>query len=518
MKIHIVAMLAAASLLVNGADSGPIVKVLGGQVQGTVLAKGGAIFKGIPYAQPPVGELRWREPFPVTPWKGVRAATEFGPPCAQKPLFFLPKLGEASKEDCLYLNVWTPELSVRAKLPVMVWLPGGGNYAGGSSEATYDGESLMRRGVVLVTIGYRLGTFGFFAHPELRRESAHHASGNQGFLDQILALKWVRENVGEFGGDPGNVTIFGESAGSFNVSVLMTSPLSKGLFHRAIGESGAVILAGDPLTLAQAEKRGEGFASKWKIPSGASLQELRRVSTQEILDTDPNYLASPPPNLGVTIDGYVFPREPAVVFATGQEHRVALLLGNNSRESIPGRPPSTDLPKSMEEAYGPLAARARTLYEAPAEALYGTPTAQWATDTSFRCPAVIQLLWHAAAGETAFEYEFTHVAKGRETMGSTHAAELSHVFGTLDGVLAGVGPPARGPPVDAQISDMIQQYWTNFAKTGDPNSGSLVKWPKFDDAGRAYLQFTDSGPIAKEGLRRPYCDLFIENVKRTMGR
>src|ERR1700686_1827298 len=251
------------ALSASAADS-PTVTVTGGPIRGGLLEKGGAVFKGIPYAQPPVGDLRWREPMPVKPWMGVRDATAFGAICAQKTNAIVLNAAEISKEDCLFLNVWTPEWPSRSPRPVMVWIPGGGNYGGSSSQSVYDSDSLARRGVVVVSLNYRLASFGFFSHPELTRESPHHASGNQGILDQIAALKWVRDNIARFGGDPGNVTIFGESAGSLDVSVLMTSPLSKGLFRRAIGESGAVILAGDPLTLVQAEQRGEASAAGWK--------------------------------------------------------------------------------------------------------------------------------------------------------------------------------------------------------------------------------------------------------------
>jgi para-nitrobenzyl esterase len=230
-----------ATMPATAAGSGPIVAVTGGRVQGATLEKGGAVFKGMPFAQPPVGELRWREPMPVKPWAGAHDATEFGAPCAQTPQL-QPALAKVSKEDCLFLNVWTPEWPSRSRKPVMVWIPGGGNFAGASSLSVFDGESLAGRGVVLVSLNYRLGVFGFFAHPQLTRESPHHASGNQGILDQIAALKWVRDNIARFGGDPSNVTIFGESAGSLDVSVLMTSPLSKGLFRQVIGESGPLCL------------------------------------------------------------------------------------------------------------------------------------------------------------------------------------------------------------------------------------------------------------------------------------
>jgi para-nitrobenzyl esterase len=504
------------------AESGPIVAVSGGRIQGARLPGGGAIFKGIPYAQPPVGPLRWREPWPVKSWPDLRAALSFGPACAQTPQL-LPEVASTSKEDCLYLNVWTPAWPGGSRKPVMVWIPGGGNFAGGASRPIHDSDSLARYGLVLVTLNYRLGVFGFFSHHQLTRESAHHASGNQGILDQIAALKWVRDNISKFGGDPRNVTIFGESAGSLDVSVLMTSPLSKGLFRRAIGESGAVILAGDPLTLVQAEQRGESQAARWRLPAAPSLSDMRAITAVDILNVEPNYLEALPPNGGITVDGYVFPTAPAKVFAAGQEHRVALLLGNNSLERLPGSFLPTDLKQAITEEYGPLAERALPLYAtATNDPDYGTPTQQWGTDTSFRCAAVEQLLWHAAAGNPTYEYEFVRVPSGRELVGAVHASDLPYVFGTLDkGVPYPLPPPV--PPtvigeVDWQVSKVMQQYWTNFAKTGNPNGAGLPEWPRFDAASRAYMQFTAPGPVLKAALRRPYCDVFIDNVKRLSAR
>ena len=295
----------------------------------------------------------------------------------------------------------------------------------------------------------------------------------------------------------------------------MTSPLARGLFHRVVGESGTVI-SGDPLTLMQAESRGKTFAARWKVPPDASLRDLRAVSAAAILATDPNFLETLPPYLGITIDGYVVPKHPASVFATRQEHAVPLLLGSNARERIPGTTPPVDLKKAIDSAYGPLAARAQALYVGAADPLYGTPADQWATDASFRCSAVAQLVWHVAAGHVDFGYEFARVPPGREALGATHTSELPYVFGTLDrpGVFGRV--EAQPNKIDAQISETMQQYWTNFAKNGDPNGGALPTWPKFNVRSRAYVQFMDTGPIAKEGLRRPHCDLFIENVKRSV--
>jgi para-nitrobenzyl esterase len=518
MKIALWLLLAIASIPASAAESGPVVSVTGGLIRGALLDKGGAVFKGIPFAAPPVGDLRWREPMPVKPWTGVSEATTFGPPCAQNP-YFVPQAKETSREDCLYLNVWTAEWRKTSPKPVMIWIPGGGNFAGDGSRGTNDGEHLARRGVVLVAVNYRLGSFGFFSHPALTRESPHHASGNQGILDQIAALKWVRDNIAKFGGDPSNVTIFGESAGSLDVSVLMTSPLSKGLFRRAIGESGAVILVGDPLSLSQAEKRGENFAARWKVPVGASADDLRRVPAEAILKAEPNYLREiqeSMPNLGITIDGYVFPKRPADVFAAGQEHRVALLLGNNSRERVPGTTPPVNLRKAVEDSYGPYTERALSIYVGATDPVYGTPADQWATDTSFRCSAVAQLAWHAAAGNPSFEFQFSRAPPGREAVGATHSQEMEYVFDAFGSRTA--TPAAQYSAVDREISATMQQYWTNFAKTGNPNGGTLPQWPKFDPTTRAFIEFTDAGPVAHEGLRRPFCDLFIENVKRQMGK
>jgi para-nitrobenzyl esterase len=526
MKAFVVICAAFAVIPASAAESGPIARVTGGQIQGTTLERNGAVFKGIPYAAPPVGELRWREPMPVRSWTGLRATNAFGPPCAQ-----LQSLAQnaarvpdaqISQEDCLYLNVWTPEWGNKAQKPVMVYIHGGGNLGGASSDALYDGESLARRGVVLVSLNYRVGVFGFFSHPALTRESPHRASGNQGILDQIAALQWVHDNAATFGGDANNVTIFGESAGSLDVSVLMTSPLSEGLFRRVIAQSGSVVGLGDPLTLAQAESRGERTAAGWKIPAGASVQDLRAVSTADILKAEPDYSAAfwiSFPNAGITVDRYVFPQMPAEVFAKGKEHHVDLLHGSNARDRFPPIPSPKDLNKAIEETYGPIASRAKKLYVGGVDPVYGTTANQWAGDTSFRCAAVEQLAWHAAAGNPAYQYEFARVSPGREAYGAIHAADLPYVFGNLDRALVIPGLPAQvANAVDAQVSGVMQQYWTNFAKTGDPNGGHLPAWPRFDASSRAYIQFLDTGPVAKEGLRRPYCDLFMENVERLMAK
>jgi para-nitrobenzyl esterase len=510
----------------------PMAAVTGGQIRGAALEQGGAVFKGIPYAQPPVGDLRWREPASVKPWSGERDATAFGSPCPQNSG---GQMLAASKEDCLFLNVWTPEWPSKSRKPVLFWIHGGGNYGGNS--ANFDGEKLARHGVVLVSINYRLTVFGFFSHPELTRESPHKASGNYGLMDQIAALKWVRENIAKFGGDPGNVTVFGQSAGAVDANVLMTSPLAKGLFHRVIAESGTVtrnpdaaslamtalgplmpvrsaaLSYSDAPTLAEAERAGESLAASLKAPANDSLKYLRSVPAADLLKATAAPRMSIGPANGVVVDGWVFPKPPAEIFAKGQEFKIPLLLGNNSRERTPPNVTGGDLAAAAEAMYGPLAPRAFALYgfknaDAPQpDPLYGNMGAQWVVDTLYRCPVVAQLAWHAAAGNAAYEYQFDRPVPGREELGSTHGAEVGYVFGSLG---------ANNTDADRETSAAMQEYWTNFAKSGNPNAGGskLPQWPKFDLAARGYMEFTTTGPTAREGLRRPFCDLYIENVKR----
>ena len=517
-------------------ENPPEAAVTGGRIQGTVLERGGAVFKGIPFAQPPVEALRWREPQAVKPWTGVRAATSFAAPCTQNS--GNGRVLETSSEDCLYLNVWTPEWPSRARKPVMFWMHGGGNFGGATGSPTFDGESLARHGVVLVSAAYRLTAFGFFAHPELTRESAHHASGNYGLMDQIAALQWVRANIARFGGDPNNVTIFGQSAGAVDATVLMTSPLAAGLFHKVIAESGTVtrnpdagtlamtalgpvmpVKSGDvsysdaPL-LAEAEKSGEELARMLNAPPDGSLRYLRSLPAADILKAAASPQKSIGPANGVEVDGWVLPKPPAEVFATGHESRVPLLTGNNSRERTPRTTPE-DMTRAIEAMYGPLAPRAFALYHPPdlgkatPDPLYGDAGAQWTVDTMYRCPVVAELSWHTAAKNAAWEYQFDLAAPGREALGAVHGAEVPYVFGTLSPKYA---------EADRGTSEAIEKYWTNFAKTGNPNGAGLPAWQGYSDPARPYIEFTGDGPVLAEGLRMPFCSLYVDNVKRLMKR
>jgi para-nitrobenzyl esterase len=487
----------------------PIATVSTGQLRGSLTYDGVAVFKNIPFAEAPTGDLRWHQPVAARPWTGVRDATAFGPACYQD-----GHLNAVSSEDCLQLNIWTPSWPMKSPMPVMVWFHGGGNVAGSAIEPLFNGENFARHGVILVSANYRLGVFGFFAHPELTKESVHHSSGNYGLLDQIQALRWVRDNIAAFGGDPANVTIFGESAGSMDVNTLITMPMSKGLFQRAIAESGA---AGDAQSLAEAEKKGLSLAAKLNVGGDQALAKLRAFSSADVEKTMEQGPDSGGPMLGINVDGWVLPESPAKAFAAGHELPVALLFGNNSQElQKPFGPTPGSVRDAIKERFGPLADRALELYELDGETdpqpdpEFGTVLAQWSTDTPFRCATIQELIWHTAAGNTAYQYQFSRTVHGKESEGAPHAAEIPFVFGTLP-----AWQEMRHYDLsDRQYAPLIQEYWVNFAKTGDPNSASLVKWPRFDAVGRAYLDFMDAGPVVKEGLRREVCDLYMENQKR----
>jgi para-nitrobenzyl esterase len=501
-------------------DTDLVVHTKSGKVRGVSRPSGGAEFLGIPYAQAPIGSLRWHEPIQIRQWKDVRDASTFGAPCAQ------PVLGdwnrrdaETSKEDCLFLNVMTPVWPAKTLLPVMLWLHGGGNEGGTASSALYKDGTLVQHGILLVTVNYRLGVFGFFAHPGLTRESPHKASGNYGLMDQIAALRWVHDNIAKFGGDPGNITVFGQSAGAQDASMLMTSPLAKGLFQKAIAESGAAINPTIP-SLSVSEQGGERLAALLKAPSGVdAIKYLRQLTTGELLkgvaDRDPKE----PPVVGPNIDGWVVPRPPVEVFASGQQMPIPLLIGSTTREfGMSGSP--DDVRKMIENVTGSLSPKALSLYgladngQGTTDPLYGPVGNQWLADFIFRCPVTTQAEWHNAAQHPTYEYQFEHAIPGQETDGAVHSADLPYVFGYY---------PKRGNisgnfgAVDYKLADLIESYWTNFAKQGNPNGEGLPNWPEYDGS-QAFVEFTqDGGVVASSGgLRRAQCDLHREVLKQRM--
>ncbi|HTR37382.1 MAG TPA: carboxylesterase family protein [Bryobacteraceae bacterium] len=431
------------------------VKTKDGLVSGVSLSSGVRAFKGIPFAAPPVGDLRWREPQPVAPWKGVRKADTFGDVCMQPhqpkrvPNNVAVDLPDSPKmsEDCLYLNVWTDAKHANANLPVMVWIYGGAYSEGAGSSPHNNGEFLARKGAVLVTFNYRLGPFGFFSHPELTRESGHNASGNQALLDSLAVLRWVQTNIRAFGGDPDNVTIFGQSAGACMVAGLVGSPVAKGLFHRAISESGTWMGLGMapmvPLARAEHPQRVPfGPLAKVEPPKDfPPLAELRARSAEEIMKTLRG--------AGMIIDGWIIPEDLSITFEQGRQNPVDVIAGSNKDEHL---------------AMGGRVAFRDTL--------------MW----SMRLFAERQ----AAVGKRAYWYFFTHeppVDPGVRDLKATHAAEIPYVFETLAAPRS--VPDTSSPRLaaasekDRAMADMVSSYWVNFARTGDPNGKGLPEWPVF---------------------------------------
>ena len=492
-------------------DKSLLITTTAGQIHGASRHAGGAEFLGIPYAQPPIGDLRWRQPLPAKSWSGVRSATTFGAPCSQ------PDLGDwnrrdakTGREDCLFLNVIVPEWPVTGPLPVMFWIHGGANEGGTASSPLYKDGTLVNHGVILVTVNYRLGIFGFLAHPALTAESAYHASGNYGLMDQLLALRWVRDNISRFGGDVNNITVFGQSAGAMDTSMLMTSPLAKGLFQKALAQSGASFTA-PLLPLSQAEQAGSQLATALGASHGdGQIKHLRTLSGPDLLAALTKLDRRTRPDVGPDIDGYVLLQQPAIVFATGQQAHVPLLYGTTTREFGSNESPD-QLRIAITAAAGAFAPKALSAYglanggHGTTDPKYGTPADQWSADMVFRCPSVTQAAWHIAARNPTWEYEFNHAIPGQEAQGAVHSADLPYVFGYFPktGNISG-----NFTSVDKKLADLIQTYWTNFAKTGDPNSSGLPNWPQQGETG-TYIQFQQDGKVeSATRLRAVQCDLY----------
>ena len=507
---HILLITAAAVLLspapanANAKDKSLQVQTklgkLEGKQQGTVRA-----FLGIPYAAPPIDRLRWREPVPAQKWKGVRAATEFGSHCMQPTIYADMVFRDPGiSEDCLTLNIWTPAKDRKSKLPVLVWIYGGGFIAGGTSEARQDGAQLASNGVVVVTMNYRLGIFGFFAHPDLSAESDHHSSGNYGLLDQTAALQWVKDNIDAFGGDPGKVTLFGESAGAFSVSAQMASPLAKGLFQRAIGESGGAFNSsglGFP-DRKVAEERGAAFAHEVMAIDSVSL--LRAVPAEELLEESRKKNSKGEmARFGGDIDGYLLPESVPAIFAAGKQNDVPLLAGYNRDEG------GIDKKVTLESYKADLSAK----FGENADAIFKTNSAtndaeavRAAADLAAnRFIAYSTWKWMEAQTKTGkepvyrYQFDLAPPADPNHTQGDVayHSAEIPYVFGALD-LLKGFDWRQE----DRTLSKQMQQYWTNFAKTGDPNGEGLPKWPKYDAATGWQVMYLKADPTAEPDSRR----------------
>jgi para-nitrobenzyl esterase len=490
------------------------------QIEGGLIAdcapdaNGIRAFKGLPYAAAPIGALRWRKPYAVTPWDGVRAADDWGPRAMQGDrLGEIDPLNKRMSEDCLYLNVWTPARSADEKLPVMVWIHGGSNNTGAGSQPEYDGVILAGMGVVVVTINYRLDVFGFLAHPDLTQESGVKASGNYGLLDQIAALQWVQKNISALGGDPTQVTVFGESAGAMNISLLTVSPLAEGLFARAIGQSGGslkpISLFG-PKPLRVGEEEGVKFAQSL---GARSIVELRARPADEILKAA---LANPIAYGFGVVDGYVVPKHPAEVYAEGGQHKVPMMVGWTADEGTifaarlvtwgPGLPSYVE---RIRAQFQDDSDRALALY--PAGLTLEDDKATFAALLGDEIISYGAWAWAEQAAATSpapiFRYYFTRRPPGAPDHsiypltgpGVYHSAELCYVWRTL---------ALRDWPwqeADFRLSAAMASYWVNFAKTGDPNGGSLPRWSAYQPGGSgSVMELGETIRIQSETHRRRY--------------
>ncbi len=492
------------------------VKTDKGSVVGAVTTDGKVVaFKGIPFAAPPVGDLRWKAPEPAMPWKGVKETKEFGSRCVQSGFnadmaFHDP----GPSEDCLTLNVWTPAGAKKGSLPVMVWVFGGGFTTGATSEGRQDGEFLAHRDVVVVSMNYRLGIFGFFVHPELAAESAHHASGNYGLMDQMAAIAWVKKNVAGFGGDPKNVTIFGESAGSFAVSTLMASPLSKDMVSKAIGESGGAFGRSGLSygTLSERELTDTNFAQS--AFGTTKLAELRKISADDLVKAATAKTTPAPPRFGPDIDGYFLPDSVPNIYKAGKQAHVPMMAGWNADEGRGGvlanPPTSASFATQAEKEYGPKSQDFLAVYGGGTDEEALNSAADYAGDKFI---AYSTWKWLEAQVETGkapvYRYFFTLGSPGdkfhKAEIGAFHSDDIEYVFGALDSRQEAVWRPE-----DRKLSDQMGQYWTNFAKTGDPNGPGLPNWPKYDASGGWQVMNLNADSMAKPDSRRGRY-LFMEN-------
>ena len=486
-------------------DSGPVV--------GTI-ADGVVSFKGIPYAAPPVGELRWRPPRPVTPWKEPRAADAFADDCMQKPFpNDAAPIRTSPAEDCLYLNVWVPEKR-GGDLPVMVWIHGGGFVNGGSSPAIYDGSHFARRGIAFVSMNYRLGRFGFFAHPALTAESPEGPLGNYGFLDQIASLEWVRRNIAAFGGDPGNVTLFGESAGGGSVNALMISPLAEGLFHKAIVQSGGGraggVLAMRPLHesapdgRSSAEAIGLAFAKKAGVEAeqAAALAALRNLPAEtlvgglNLIDQQPETYSGP------MIDDQIVPSEVESAFRARRQARIPYMIGANDRE-LGFVPISAQRTSEMFAAFGDDEEKALRAYDPEGKGDQSEVGIQLVSDRIMVEPARM-LARLTAKSQPTWSYRFSYVASSLRSSqpGALHATELPFVFST---VRAWYGDDTM--PEDKAMAAVMNAYWAAFARSGDPNSEGRPEWPLYTAEGDVIMDFAVGGAAAGPDPRAERLDL-----------
>ena len=472
------------------------VKTAEGILEGKDLS-GVTIFKGVPFAAPPVGNLRWKAPQPMPTWEGVRKATEYGPNPMQEALFGDMNFGtKVNSEDCLYLNIWTPAKTMKEHLPVLIYFNGGGLMAGSGSEPRYAGDAMARKGIISITANYREGIFGFFAHPQLSKETSYKGSGNYGFMDQVAAIQWVKDNIEAFGGDPNRITIVGESAGSMSVSALMASPLCQGLFAQAMGSSGSVMGFNKVLTLKEAEQKGVKLA---KQIGKKNIKDLRALPAEELMK-----LAAVKAIPTYNIDGYFLTEQPTETYAKGNQTKVPLLIGGNNQEMSPwavlaGKQPTVENLKAGAKAmFGDNVDEAFRLYGINSDKdVLEQPGINLASDlfldySTWKWGNMHKL----TSGQPVYRYRYCHprpamAIKGKvaglaggvvdakegqpqmpQDKGAVHSADIEYAMGTL--------PTNRvydWQPEDYMVSDIFSQYYVNFVKTGNPNGLGLVEWP-----------------------------------------
>jgi para-nitrobenzyl esterase len=515
----ILAAAAVALAVAASAQAAETVRVaqgtLHGQTAGSVTS-----FKGVPFAAPPVGELRWRPPAAPAAWSGVREAKAFGPACMQ---MSTPRPGAppmAQSEDCLYLNVWAPAAAKPGqKLPVMVWIHGGSFTSGAGSVPFYDGSHFAERGVVLVTVNYRLGRLGFFAHPALTAENPQGALGNYGIMDNIAALKWVKANIAAFGGDPNNVTAFGESAGGILVNFLMTAPEAKGLFQKAISESGFGRSAGVPIR-GDAQRTGEKIGVAYATSVGvagsgpAAAKALRALPAEQLSIPAGGIGASGQP--GPMVDGLVIPEPPPEAFAKGHEAKVPYIAGGNSWEASLFPQTARD-PEATLARLGPARAQAMAAYGGDPAGVAQDLT----TETTVIEPDRHLARLHSKNGQKAWTYYFSYVpaAERGHVRGTSHGGEILYVFNNLrdEPVSFGGRTLPAATPEDHKLADAATAYWVAFAKRSDPGAAGGAAWPVYTSANDAVLEFGADGVQVRPAFHKTTLDL-VEQLAEAQAR